>query len=102
MHKINWLAVAVLTLIHLVGLKAMYGLVLCNSYYDALIHLRDHGPHVLPGSNNPILTRFSGFVPFDKLLTLAGVMFANVTDSSAHQVSLYAFHFTGQLVSHGD
>lgn len=102
MHKINWLAVAVLTLIHLVGLKAMYGLVLCNSYYDALIHLRDHGPHVLPGSNSPILTRFSGFVPLDKLLTLAGVMFANVTDSSAPQLSLYAFHFTGQLVSHGD
>lgn len=52
--------------------------------------------------NNPILTRFSGFVPLDKLLTLAGVMFANLTDSSAPQLSLYAFHFTGQLVSHGD
>ena len=44
MHTINWLAVAVLTLIHLVGLNAMYSLIFCNGYYDALIHLRDCGP----------------------------------------------------------
>lgn len=95
----NWLAVAVLTLIHLIGLHAMYGLIFCNGYYSALVKLRDHGPYVLPGSDFPILTKFSGFVPLDKLLTLAGVMFANVTDGSDPQLSLYAFHFAGQLVS---
>lgn len=35
----------------------------------------------------------------DKLLTFAGAMFANVTDNSAPQLSLYAFHFAGQFVS---
>lgn len=99
MHTTNRLAVVVLMLTHVAGLKAMYGLVLCNGYYDALVHLRDHSPHVLQGSNNPILSQFSGFALLDKLLTFARVMFANFTDGSAPHLSLYAFHFAGQLVS---
>lgn len=86
-------------LIHAFGINSMYGLVYRNGYYDALIQLRDHGPHLLPGSNVPILKKFTGIGLLDKVLTLAGVMFANVTDGSTPQLSLYAFHFAGQLVS---
>ena len=92
-------ALVVLSAVHLFGLDSMYGLVCRNGYIDALINLREHGPHYLPGSTNPILTYFTGFPPLDKVLTLAGVMFANVTDGSAPQLSLYGFYFAGQLVS---
>ncbi|PGH00927.1 hypothetical protein AJ80_09089 [Polytolypa hystricis UAMH7299] len=90
--------VFLILLVHLVGLNAMYGLVLRNGYIEALIRLRDVGPHVLPGSNNPILKRYTLIPPLDKLLTLATVMFANITDGSTPQSSLYAFQFAGQLV----
>jgi hypothetical protein len=76
----------------------MYGLVVQNGYVKALLQLRNHGPHLLPGSNHPILTRFIGIPPLDKLLTLAGVMFANVTDGSHPQLSLYGSYFGGQLI----
>jgi hypothetical protein len=76
----------------------MYGLVYRNGYIDALLRLREYGPHVLPGSNIPILTRFTGIGLLDKALVLAGVMFANITDGSAPQLSLYGFQFAGQLV----
>lgn len=46
----------------------------------------------------PILTRFTGIGLLDKALVLAGVMFANITDGSAPQLSLYGFQFAGQLV----
>ena len=91
-------AVLILSTVHAVGISAMYGLVLRNGYVQALLQLRDHGPHLLPGSNHPILTRFVGIPPFDKLLTLAGVMFANVTDGSYPQLSLFGFYFGGQLI----
>jgi hypothetical protein len=92
-------AVLVLALIHIFGLNSMYGLIFRNGYYRALRNLFDKGPYVLPGSNDPILTRFTGIDPLDKLLKLAAVMFANVTDGSTPQLSLYAFQFSGQLVS---
>ena len=95
---LNRSAVVALGLIHAFGMNSMYGLVYRNGYYNALIHLRDHGPHLLPGSDIPILTRFTGIGPLDKVLTLAGVMFANITDGSTPQLSLYAFHFAGQLI----
>jgi hypothetical protein len=92
-------AAAALSVFHLLGVNSMYGLVYRNGYIQALLDLKQHGPHFLPGSTNPILTFFTGIPPLDKLLTLAGVMFANVTDGSTPQLSLYGFQFAGQLVS---
>lgn len=87
-----------LSLIGAFGVNSMYGLVWRNGYIASLLHLRDHGPYVLPGSSIPILTSFTGISIVDKALTLAGVMFANVTDGSAPASSLYGFQFAGQLV----
>jgi hypothetical protein len=53
---------------------------------------------VLRGSQTPILERYTGFKPLDKLLMLASVIFANVGDGSAPQLSLYAIQFARQLV----
>ncbi|PMD52696.1 uncharacterized protein K444DRAFT_668381 [Hyaloscypha bicolor E] len=91
-------SILALSLIGSFGVNSMYGLVYRNGYIDALLRLREYGPHVLPGSNIPILTRFTGIGLLDKALVLAGVMFANITDGSAPQLSLYGFQFAGQLV----
>ena len=90
--------VAALGLIHAFGVNSMYGLVYRNGYIQALINLWKNGPYVLPGSDVPILTKFTGLRVLDNVLTLAGVMFANINDGSTPQLSLYAFHFAGQLV----
>lgn len=95
----NRLSIAILSIIHILGIHAMYITIYQNGYISALLHLYNQRPSVLPGSHNPILTQFCGIPPIDKLLTLAGVMFANVTDGSAPELSLYAFQFAGQLVS---
>ena len=94
----NLITISALAMIFVLGIDCMYGLIYRNGYIEALVKLRDEGPHVLPGSDIPILTRFTGFPPMDKLLTLAEVMFWNVTDGSAPALSLYAFQFAGQLV----
>ncbi|KAI0138580.1 hypothetical protein F4776DRAFT_619013 [Hypoxylon sp. NC0597] len=91
--------VVALLLTYAFGANALLGLLYRNGYYEALIRLRDEGPHHLPGSSNPILTRYTGIGFLDKLLTLASVMFANVTDGNAPGLSLYAFHFGGQYLA---
>lgn len=93
-------SIAAITLIHAFGVNSMYGLVWRNGYIQALLKLQEGGrPYFLPGSSTPILTTFTGIRPLDQVLTLAGVLFANINDGSAPQLSLYAFHFAGQLVS---
>ncbi|KAI1762576.1 hypothetical protein GGR53DRAFT_521605 [Hypoxylon sp. FL1150] len=94
-------SVVVLSLLFLYafGANALYGLLFRNGYYNALLRLRDEGPHHLPGSSNEILTRYTGISYLDKVLTLASVMFANVTDGTSPQLSLYAFHFGGQYLA---
>ncbi|XMA12750.1 hypothetical protein WAI453_005541 [Rhynchosporium graminicola] len=91
-------AILALSLIGAFGVNSMYGLAWRNGYIPSLLRLRDHGPYIFPGSNIPILTRFTGINILDKALTLAGVMFATVTDGSAPASSLYGFQFAGQLV----
>ena len=50
------------------------------------------------GSDLPILTKFSGIGPLDRLLTLGGILFHSLTSGISPHVSLYAFQFSGQLV----
>jgi hypothetical protein len=96
--KSKWIPVLILGVIQVFGADAMYGQVFRNGYIDALIRLRDVGPHHLPGSMTPILKRYVGIRQLDDLLVLASVLFANVRDGSRPELSLYAFQFAGQLV----
>ncbi|KAI2462736.1 hypothetical protein F4781DRAFT_441994 [Annulohypoxylon bovei var. microspora] len=91
--------VVVLLFIYAFAANALFGLLYRNGYYEALVRLRDEGPHHLPGSSNPILKFYTGIGFLDKLLTVASVMFANVTDGNAPELSLYAFHFGGQYLA---
>lgn len=63
------------------------------------MRLWEDGPHMLPGTSNPILTKYTSIRPLDRLITFSVVPFANVTDGSTPQFSLFAFHFSGQWAS---
>ncbi|KAH6972335.1 hypothetical protein BKA56DRAFT_493338 [Ilyonectria sp. MPI-CAGE-AT-0026] len=97
-NRLPVVALAALGLLVAISLDSLYGLLYRNGYFHALIRLRNQGPHHLPGSYSPILTRYVGIPPLDKVLTLATVMFANVTDGSRPQLSLYAIQFGGQFL----
>ncbi|KAI1103759.1 hypothetical protein F4804DRAFT_216143 [Jackrogersella minutella] len=98
-HLRKGVVVAALLLIYAFGVNALFGLLYRNGYFHALVRLRDEGPYHLPGSSNAILSFYTGIGFLDKLLTLASVMFANVTDGNLPELSLYAFHFGGQYLA---
>ena len=95
----HWNAILILLLICAFGLFSMWAMIFRNGYYHALVRLRDYGPHVLPGSNTSIVQTYTGIGLLDYELTVLQCVFANVTDGSALELSLYAFYFAGQLVS---
>lgn len=70
-----------------------------NGFMGNLRFLRDHGPHLLPGSNIPLLQKYTGISHVDYFLTVLQCVFANVTDGSAPHLSLLAFYFIGQLTA---
>ena len=70
-----------------------------SGYFEFLMHVWNHGPYELPGSSNPILTKYILIRPFDRLITFSVVLFSNITDGSTPQFSLFAFYFTGQWAS---
>ena len=99
MAKKNTFKVLAVTLgiIHLIGLDSMWGLIHRNGYYEALRRIRDVGPRLLPGSNNPIRAHYTGISLIDYWMAVMNTVLANTTDGSALHLSLYAFQFAGQL-----
>lgn len=94
----NRYSALLLMLIFVLAIDSMWGLILRNGYYDALVYIRDVGPHILPGSNTPIQEEYTGLGLLDYWLTVLQTVFANVTDGTAPHLSLYAFQFAGQLI----
>jgi len=85
----------------LFGLNGMFGVAYRNGWMAAastILTSNDPSIFVLPGSKTPILTRYTGIQRYDNLHMLASVIFANVVDGTAPQLSLYAIQFAGQLV----
>lgn len=99
MNLLNRAQSSVLLFIFLLAVDSMWGLIYRNGYYDALVYLRDYGPHLLPGSDTPLQQQYTGIGLLDYWLTVLQCVLANVTDGSALHLSLYSFQFAGQLVS---
>ena len=97
-HLENHVPVLLLLLLCAAAYDSVWGFIFRNGYYDALVRLREFGPHVLPGSNTPLQQHYTGLGLLDYWLTVLQAVFANVTDGSAPKLSLYAFQFAGQLV----
>ena len=94
----NHAPVFLLFVLLVVAFDSMWGFIFRNGYYDALVRLRDIGPHLLPGSSTPLQERYTGIGSVDYWLTVLQAVFANIFDGSAPKLSIYAFQFAGQLV----
>ncbi|KAJ9143351.1 hypothetical protein NKR23_g6516 [Pleurostoma richardsiae] len=78
----------------------MFGQVYRSGYVDVAKAMPSapEGTALLPLSERPLLTLYTGQQLLDTLIALANIMFANVVDGSTPQLSLYAVQFGGQLV----
>jgi hypothetical protein len=90
----NLLFVALL----LFGCYSIGDMMVRNGYYAAMVKLRDDGPRFLPGSDNPVQMKYVGIYAIDYWLIVLNCVFANIVDGSQLHLSLYFFHFAGQLV----
>lgn len=95
----NRQATALFLLIWLVGVIGMFGLLYLSGYYKVLVQLRNDGWQKFPGTDTPILTRFTGIEPWDKLNTLGLVMFSPILDGTTPHLSLFSFQYAGHLVN---
>jgi len=82
------------------GVNSMFGQVYRSGYVDVVKAMPSapEGTALLPLSERPLLTLYTGQQLLDTLIALANIMFANVVDGSTPQLSLYAVQFGGQLV----
>ncbi|KAK6076222.1 hypothetical protein SCUP234_07390 [Seiridium cupressi] len=97
-HHVRNLAGAILVAVDLFGLNSMFGQIFRNGYVGRLLDILASPNPALPGSGAPLLTSFLGLPYLDGVFKLATVLWANVTDGTHPQLSLYAFQFGGQLV----
>ncbi|MCJ1309585.1 hypothetical protein MMC25_003245 [Agyrium rufum] len=81
-------------------LLAYYGtwhLLNTNGTAAMMIHIRDHGPHVLPGTSAPLRRTYTGIEAIDYQLTVLALFFWEILDGSRPDAVLQGFHFTGQF-----
>ncbi|KAK4448658.1 hypothetical protein QBC34DRAFT_426103 [Podospora aff. communis PSN243] len=97
-HRAAAIEVPLLAATGLFGLNSMFGQIYRNGYAEQVLKILDSPSPTLPGSQSPLLARYTGVPPVDRLLAIATILWANVTDGSAPELSLYTFQFSGQLV----
>lgn len=82
------------------GFYLTWYLFMNNGSIDLMTKLRDHGPHILPYTDDaPLKTRYTGIAFVDYQLTVLTVFFYNIVDGSHPNACLQAYHFGGQFIS---
>jgi hypothetical protein len=94
-----FLVIPIILLLALIpfGIFSMHILMHRNGYYAAMIHLRDFGPHLLPGTEDPLVRRFTGNELLDYWLTVLVCFFANTVDGSVPELSIFCLVFAAGL-----
>lgn len=79
------------------GLLSMHILKHRNGYYASTVHLRDYGPHLLPGTQEPLVRKYTGNGFLDYLLTVLVCFFANTVDGSELELSAFCTVFAANM-----
>jgi hypothetical protein len=79
------------------GIFSMHILMRRNGYYDSMVHLRDFGPHLLPGTKDPLVRKYIGNGFLDYWLTVLVCFFANTVDGSEPELSVLCAVFAGNM-----
>ena len=87
----------VLLLLCAVGYYATWHLLLNNGTTEHMTHMRDSGPHLLPGTDQPLKTVYTGLKALDYQLTVLALFFWELVDGSLPDASLFCFHFATQV-----
>ncbi|MCJ1300475.1 hypothetical protein MMC08_003272 [Hypocenomyce scalaris] len=87
----------VLFILSIAGFYGTWVLLMNNGTAEQMAHIRDHGPHWLPGTKEPPRRLYIGIAPIDYQLTILAVFFWKVVDGSMPNGSLLAFHLAGQF-----
>ena len=88
-----------LVLLSAAGFYLIWYLVLNNGTSEHMAHIRDVGPRLLPGSEAPLKTSYTGIAALDYQLTVLTLFFWEAVDGSMPNASLQLFHFGGQCVA---
>jgi hypothetical protein len=71
-----------------------------NGYTSMLKSItHDPLPRFLPDTNRLLLKQYTGIGPVDDFFAFSNVMWANVTDGSRPELSLFTFCFGAQLIA---
>ena len=81
------------------GFYGIWYLIMNNGTREHLIKLQDEGPRLLPGTNEPIKTYYTGIRVVDHQLTVLDLFFWEQVDGSRPQSSLFCYHFAAQVFS---
>ncbi|RFN50720.1 hypothetical protein FIE12Z_4958 [Fusarium flagelliforme] len=92
--------ILILTILAIFGLDALL-LQLNRNGYTAMLSSITHDPlpRFLPDTDRLLLKQYTGFKPLDHFFAMSNVIWANVTDGSRPELSLFMFCFGGQLIA---
>jgi hypothetical protein len=79
------------------GLLSMHFLMHRNGYYASMVHLRDYGPHLLPGTQDVLVQTYTGNGFLDYWLTVLVCFFANAVDGSEPELSVFCAVFATNM-----
>ena len=88
-----------LLLLSAAGFYSTWYLLMNNGTVDQMKRIRDIGPQLLPGTQEPIKTSYAGIEAIDSQLGVLTVFFWGMVDGSLPNASLFSFYFGGQLVA---
>ncbi|CAJ0550910.1 Ff.00g108400.m01.CDS01 [Fusarium sp. VM40] len=92
--------IVVLAILSIFGLDALLLQLSRNGYMDMVNSITsDPLPRFLPDTNRLILKRYVGIAPLDDFFAFSNVIWANVTDGSRPELSLFTFCFGAQLIA---
>ena len=92
--------ILILSILTIFGLDALLLQLNRNGYMDMLSSItNDPLPRFLPDTDRLLLKQYTGFKPLDDFFAMSNVIWANVTDGSSPQLSLFTFCFGGQLIA---
>ena len=79
------------------GYYLTWGMVHKNGTVELMRSIRDRGPHMFQGTNEPLRKTYTGFAIIDYQLVVLAVFFWEMVDGSRPGASLLCFHFAGQV-----
>ena len=88
-----------LLLLSAAGFYTTWILLMKNGTVYQMQHVREFGPRVLPGTQEPIKTSYTGIKSIDYQLGVLTLFFWEMVDGSRPNASLFSFYFGGQIAA---